>query len=388
MKERIMGRGKDRRRSVGFVAIAIALIMALAVCAGCASPSPSNERASSASVSSASASADGTRTITDALGREVKVPAKVERVAIVQVPILSTYVAYQGGTTKGLVGVSKNIIGSMKGSVLMDMIPDLQNLSSDCFADGKLNMEELVKLKADVIIIPNQNAELAENLQKAGLNAVAFNVAGDPKALYVEWLRMLEDLFDEPGKMDACIVDGEAMYQKVEKAVGDASDKPSILTVFGYSNGNMQVTGSGSRATFWYQYANAANAAEEINGIDGTSMEQVVAWNPDIILLPGIGQCQYLPPDLIGNTIEGADFSALSAVQNGKVYCNGLGSWSWFTPSVDWPLTMEWLAKVTHPDLTSDIDVVADTKAYYKSYYNVDLSDAQMSDIFPDYAGI
>ncbi len=324
----------------------------------------------------------------DALGREITVDEPIERVAIVQVPILSTYIAYMGGTTDKLVGVSKNIMGQMKDSIFVDEIDGFMSLSSDCFADGKLNIEELVKLDADILIVPNGNADLVSALENAGLKAVAMNVGGDPCTLYVEWIDMLEAMFNEPGKMDACLEEGQKLIEMASEATADVTDKASVMVVYGYGNGALQVAGQGSRTTFWAKYVNFDDAAAEIQGISGVSMEQVIAWDPDVILLPGTGQCTYLPDDLYENKVEGADFSVLTAVQEGRVYCSGLGGWSWFTPSIDAPLAALWLACAIYPEQTADIDLEQITKDYYETYYHISLTDEEMAKIYPDYAGL
>ncbi|MBO4352710.1 MAG: ABC transporter substrate-binding protein [Eggerthellaceae bacterium] len=386
------------RKRIGILLLTLCVATMLAVFVGCTSQSSSGSAASStasASSSAASASASSSAsaaftpyTFKDALDREITIDAPIERVAIVQVPILSTYTAYMDGTTDKLVGVSKNIIGQMKDSIFAQKIDGFMKLSSDCFADGKLNVEELVKLKADVILIPNGNADMAKALENAGIKTVAVNVQGDSVTLYAEWLKMLETLFNEPGKMDACIAEGNKLVDQAKSVSSGVADKASVMVVYGYSNGMVQVAGNQSRTTFWSKYTNFENAAAEIQGINGASMEQIVAWDPQVILLPGTGQCNYLPTDLYNNSIEGADFSTLSAVQNHKVYCCGLGGWSWFTPSTDAPLVTLWLTKALYPEQSTSIDLKSITKSYYKTYYGIDLTDADMAVIYPDYAGI
>ena len=59
-----------------------------------------------------------------------------------------------------------------------------------------------------------------------------------------------------------------------------------------------------------------------------------------------------------------------------------LGRYRSFTPGVDTPVTLLRLAKTAYPDLFSDIDIIAETKAYYKDVFGIDLTEDQAASIF------
>ena len=80
--------------------------------------------------------------------------------------------------------------------------------------------------------------------------------------------------------------------------------------------------------------------------------------------------------------MEGADFSPLTAVKNGEVYSNSLGMWSWYIPSSDAPLVLQWIAKLSYPDLFADVDMRALVQEYYHNFYNYDLNEAEIDFIF------
>lgn len=60
-------------------------------------------------------------------------------------------------------------------------------------------------------------------------------------------------------------------------------------------------------------------------------MEQIYAWNPDIIFITNFTETQ--PADLLENKVDGQDWSQVKAVQEGKVYKIPLGIYRWFPPS-------------------------------------------------------
>ena len=45
-------------------------------------------------------------------------------------------------------------------------------------------------------------------------------------------------------------------------------------------------------------------------------------------------------------------------------------------------MTLLWLAKTAYPELFADIDIIAETKTYYKEVFGLELTDEQAASIF------
>ena len=52
------------------------------------------------------------------------------------------------------------------------------------------------------------------------------------------------------------------------------------------------------------------------------------------------------------------------------------------TINTDSPLTLLWLAKEHHPKLFSDIDMNQEIKDFYKNFYKLELTDADIEQIY------
>ena len=112
-------------------------------------------------------------------------------------------------------------------------------------------------------------------------------------------------------------------------------------------------------------------------------MEQIYAWNPELIFITNFTTAQ--PADLYENTVGVYDWSGIDAVQNRQVYKMPLGMYRSYTPGADTPLTLLWMAKTAYPEQFADIDILAETKAYYSEVFGVELTDQQAASIFaPD----
>lgn len=118
------------------------------------------------------------RTITDHAGNEVEVPEEVEIIVIDQIPILSTYMAYHHGKAPYIVGYAGSLKQVISNTVLKDIAPELLDSQNTVQAQSDINIEEIMKLKPDVIFYNASNKEHYETLKKTGIPCVGFATVG------------------------------------------------------------------------------------------------------------------------------------------------------------------------------------------------------------------
>ena len=385
---------KITRRSFLAAMAAVSAAGVLTACGGSGNAASSAAASESASVSSeavssaASADETGTHTVIDHGGNEVGVPNKVTRVVIDQIPILSTYMAYFEGSAPYIVGYCGSFKSVISDTVLKNIAPELMESSDTVYAQSDLNIEEIMKLNPDVILYNAGNSSHAETLKASGIPSIGFATVGasteaDPLERYEEWLKLLEDVFGEPGKTEAFVAAGDEIVADVEARIADIpeSDRPSALILWKYSDGVPQVSGNGTFGTYWMKHLGVTDKALEATGFAQTSMEQVYSWDPDILFLDGPGLQPLRTENVLSGNVDGADFSTLTAVQNGRVYNTTLGMWNWFTPNPDAPLVLAWLACNTYPDAFADYPLGDTIKEYYKTWYGYDVTDDELEEM-------
>ena len=330
-----------------------------------------------------------TRTITDHAGNKVEVPEKVERIVIDQIPILSTYMAYHHGKAPYIVGYAGSLKQVISNTVLKDIAPELLDSQNTVQAQSDINIEEIMKLKPDVIFYNASNKEHYETLKKTGIPCVGFATVGtngpaDPIDRYTQWLKLLEDVFGESGKTDDFIKAGQDIVKDVEERISkiDDSKKPTGVILWKYVEGVPMVAGKGVFGDFWLNRIGVKNLANETKGFAKVSIEQFYQWDPDILYLDGPGLLDITTKNVFENSVEGINFSNMKAVKDKKVYNTKLGMWNWFTPNPDGPLVLAWLAKSTYPEEFKDYDLKTMIKDYYKTWYSYELTDEQIEDMF------
>lgn len=156
-------------------------------------------------------------------------------------------------------------------------------------------------------------------------------------------------------------------------------DKPRAMVLFMHDDKTITVTGRNFFGNQWLNATGAVDVAEkDIQGKKEVNLEQIYAWNPDIIYITNFTQTQ--PQDLLEGKVEGQDWSQIKAVQDGKVYKIPLGIYRWSPPNGDAPLMLKWMAQQNHPQLF-DYKMEDEITTYYKDFYEYDLAADDVQDI-------
>ncbi len=367
------GTMKTRRATLTTLLAAAAL--ALSACAGAGGSAQSN-------ATTQETGASATRTITDHGGNEVTLPEKVTRVAIDQIPIESTYLAYFDGKAPYLVGMSAARVKAMSQTIAAEMAPEMMQVDTSYYDKGELNAEALLNLNVDVVLYNAFNKEHGEMFRKAGIPAVGFTTMGNPSDTYTQWMELLEDVFNQDGHMadkislgQNLIADARARTAKVPE-----DQRVSTMVLMGAADGQLAVAG-GKDGWFTNEWADSLNYVNVTRDTDTShtpvTFEQVLTWDPQVLLVTGKGMSNMTAHTVLTNSVEGVDLSTLSSVKSGRVYSTGLGMWNWFTPNPDAPIVANWIGASLYPDQFSDVDLVTITKDYYQKMYNFTLTDEQ-----------
>ena len=203
-------------------------------------------------------------------------------------------------------------------------------------------------------------------------------------------MHLLEDVFDEPGKMTDKIALGTGYVEDAQARAAQIAeaDKLSTFVLMGVKDGMITVA-AGTEGWFtdsWAKRMNYTDSAKDLTGSAApTELETVLDWNSDCILVTGKGMSDLTAKDILAGSAGGVDFTQLKAYENKAVYSTGLGMWNWFTPNPDASLAAYWVGSSLYPDKFTDIDLPALTKDYYKQMYAFDLTDDQVTTIInPD----
>lgn len=331
-------------------------------------------------VSMAEEAAD-TITVVDMNDREVEVPTDIDSVVLTALPLPSIY-ALTGAPIEYLTGVHPGSTSAIENSVMAAMYPELVGIA-DNFIDGTdINIEELLNIDPDVVIYWAEYENQYEALTSVGIPAVGVKGAegGDVIATLSTWLDIMGQIFGTSGNTEAVIDYANEVKEEVGAQIAELTDeeKPKVLYLYNHSSEEISASGSNFYGGYWIEATGGVNVAADIDSFGDVNMEQIYEWDPDIIILTTFTDT--MPDDLYNNTIDGQDWSAVSAVKNGQVYKEPLGVYRWFPPSGDAPLMFKWMAQIQHPDLFT-YDMTEEIISYYKEFYDYDLTQEQAQGI-------
>ncbi len=321
------------------------------------------------------------RTVTDLQGNRVRLPpAKdLQRVVIVSPPLVSTF-ASLGISQAELIGVHKVGLAHANPRLLDMLLPGWQKIPTGFLTGFRSNTEELLKLKPDVILVYG-------DFQKKGLQGTTIPVLDffldthDNEVGSIAAENLMREIFEAGRGIPLLRREwDQAKKQTAALLAKTQAPRKKGMMIASNTGDKIIVMGMGSCGDDWLKKSglvNVANVADIQGGGREVTMEQIYAWNPDIIyVFWGLPASDY-----IGGNIPGQNWRHLKAVRNAAVYDMPHGLTNWGVARADSPLTLLWLVSKNYPELLSETDFPDMMKAYYSRRYSIELSDELMEAI-------
>ena len=318
------------------------------------------------------------RTFTDQIGREVKVPDKVDRIIVLQHQTLNLLV--QMNATDKIVGVMSNWKQQL-GSNYARLAPELVSKAS--LGDlTHVDAEKLVALHPQVVFVTNYAPqEMIDKISSLGIPAVAISLRHDDegeknklnptmadeeqayvKGLY-EGIMLIGNIINKPEEAKALIKATENGRNIVSERLQNLPEEKRIRAYM--ANPELTTYGSGKYTGLMMKHAGAVNvAASTIKGFKQVSMEQVIAWNPQVIFV----QNRY--PGVVNEIRSNPQWQVIDAVKNHRVYLMPEYAKAWGYPMPEAMGIGElWMAKKLYPEKFNDIDMHKIANDWYRKFY-------------------
>ena len=219
------------------------------------------------------------KVITDAAGQKVKIPAKINKIA-------DSWPAHNEMVT--MLGAGNKIVSTISTpkSVpwLYKVNPHMKSAVTD-FTNESVNTEEVLKTKPDILFMP-LNSKTAGKVKELGIPAVQLNFTdfdSMKKTVKLTGEILGGDSEKRADKYISYLDSKLKMVTDVTSKIPD-SQKPKVLHIISFSP--LTVDGKNTIIDSWIKAAGGINVASEITGnMKVTSTEQILKWNPDVIIL-------------------------------------------------------------------------------------------------------
>jgi iron complex transport system substrate-binding protein len=317
------------------------------------------------------------RTITDMAGRTVVVPSEIKSILCTSPP--STMLVYM---------VAPDRLAGWNFPPEKGYTPERYMalpVVGGWFGKETGNYENFISMHPDIVVegyTTDGGAALAsvtERQQKMGSIPVVavedtVNATG-----YSAPIRFMGELLGEEKQAEAMIAFYEGVLGTVTERVASIPDGERVGVYYAEGPKGLTTDPSGSSHADLIDLCGGRNVAEcPITpgiGMTEVSMEQIILWDPDVILAADPGFYATVRTDPL--------WQEITAVKTGRVYLIPRTAFFWFDrpPGINRIIGIPWTAKVLYPDLFSDMDLESLVREYHETFIHVSLSDDQIRDL-------
>jgi iron complex transport system substrate-binding protein len=273
-------------------------------------------------------------TITDGIGQTITLEKAPER--IVSLIPSNTEIIYALGYGDKIIGVTD-----------LDNYPE-EVLNKEKVGGMELNLEKIISLNPDLVLAnewhKNGAVDVVAKLQEAGITVLVVKDATSLEEVY-ETIRLLGQVTGMNGKAEEVVATMKDRYAAiVEKAkeIKD-SDKKSVWVEISPPP-ELYTTGKGTFMHELIEAVGAVNVAGEQEGWPMLTEEQVVASNPDVILLT----YNYVD-NAVESTLTRSGWEEVTAIKEKQVYLINGDTIS--RPGPRLMDALEEIAKTVYPDV-------------------------------------
>jgi iron complex transport system substrate-binding protein len=310
------------------------------------------------------------REFTDDAGRKMRLPDRVERVYAAGPPASVLVFALAPGK---LIGWTRAFREDEARWVPRNYaeLPELRRLTG---RGNTANVEVILKAKPDLIVDVGSTsptfASLADRVQEqTGIPYVLLDGHLDVTAAQIA--RVAEVIgTPEEGRALSAYAKGVIDELRARISTIPANERPEVY----YARGPQGLTTGleGSINVEMIEFLGAKNVAgNQPGGLTNIGLEQVVLWNPAIIVTND--------PNFYRDVYKLPVWNGVSAVTKKRVYLSPHLPFGWFDypPGANRLIGLVWLAQILYPDLF-DFDLKKEVATFYKLFYHREPTAAQI----------
>ncbi len=293
-------------------------------------------------------------TVTDQAGRQVTIESQPE--TLVSGYYITTSLLIALGLQDELVGIEAK---ADTRPIYALSAPELLELPSVGTAK-EFDLEGCAALAPDLVILPLKLESAADSLAELGIPVLLVNP--EDQALLNEAVTLIGTATNTQARAQALLDFSAEQKQRLADTLAGA-ETPSV-----YLAGNSDFLFTAGDAMYqsdMIRMAGGVNAAAEITDTywAEVSYEQVLAWDPDYIVLAS--DAGYTVDDVLADP----NLAGCAAVENGNVFQIPGDAEAWDSPVPGGILGAVWLSSVLHPDLCPEADSLAVIDEFYQTFY-------------------
>ncbi len=322
----------------------------------------------------------GERVVTDMAGRQVVVPKKIHKVLAMSP--MGTILVYT--LDPSLLAGWNYAPDPGERAMLLEQYRDLPVLGGWFGKDNVGNLETIIKAQPDVLI------SMGDPLAQTSALRVQEQIR-IPVYILDGTLEHLPEAYLKAGELLGTEARAALLANECRKTLREIGEKVSAIPPakrrrYYYAEGlkGLETEPAGSAHSEALNFAGGINVAATTEqkgyGHSPVSFEQVLQWNPDIIIT---GYDHSSSPGQFYRSVESDErWSHLDAVRKHEIFESPQYLYSWIDrpPSANRIIGLKWLANLFYPDVFR-YDMRSETRKFYAAFYHIQLSDAQLDQL-------
>lgn len=315
--------------------------------------------------SSPERSASDTITITDCAGRTVAVPKNPQSICCV-CPFSGPIIVLCGYGER-ITTACNNMTRSNLLTMICPAVADAVVVKNN----GSVNGEAVLEYGTDLIFVNDGTYETAQERAKLDSLGIPYVVVGfDDLESQLEAMLVIGRALGAEDRAQDYVNWCRGVYAGVREAVSGAPGEPAEL--YHAVNEAVRTDYAGSICDEWITMTNVHDVSlgSDLTVEGGkayTTLEQIYAWDPDLIICNEAGVDDYILSD--------AKWAGLRCVRDGAVYQIPVGISRMGHPtSTETPLALMWLANLLYPE-QYELDFAQTLKDYYLRFYDFEIDD-------------
>jgi iron complex transport system substrate-binding protein len=308
---------------------------------------------------------DGTRTLTDMAGRRVVIKDPVNRIVTTFKP--ASLCVFSLGLAHKLVGVDTS---SRQDPLHLAVFPGIADVAGVGTKSMGINFETLVALKPDLVILYSQKEGIFLADRLAGMNIPSIVILPETFETIKQTLRVIAEAAGVPGKSRYVEDQMDGVTGFVAQRVGALDEKERKTGYFASALGLFSTTTAHMIQHEIFNLAGLKNVSGRLTGyFQDISPEQLVQWNPDIMVLS-----QYLKKGETERLFDKA-LQEIRAISTKAVYRCPSSLAPWDYPSPLSVLACLWVAQKAYPERFSDIEMKDKADEFYQNLFGKTMSE-------------
>lgn len=362
------------------LALLLCFVMTVSLFAGYSETKAASEETTQSEEQTETQETGETREITDMAGRKVTVPAAEDIESVFSTGPVAAIFMYMVAPDK-LLGWNYEL-NDVEKSIILEKYHDLPNFGMG----DAINYEAVIAANPTIALncgkINDAMVSDCDALSKSlGIPVIAVDNELNNSA---EAFRFMGELLGVEDHAEELAEYSEKIFTDIA-SLADIPEDEKVSVYFGNGEDSLETAPRGSQHAQILGAVNVTNVADLELG-DGSrvqiSAEQLLAWNPDVIVVNGEPKADKSGNSAAEDILSNPDYASLKAVQDNKVYGTPNAPFSW----VDRPagpnrlIGMRWLSAVVYPEHIK-CDVNEEIREFFNLFYHVDLSDEQLENV-------